>query len=396
MLKIFDPITNVVRPLRLNNNNVSMYVCGVTPYDVGHLGHALTYVFFDTVKRYLEFSGFEVMHIQNITDIDDGMILKSQEKNLTIAELTDKNHQIYLDEMHSLNVLQPDFYPLSSEYIPQIIEKIKELIEKKFAYENAGHVFFDHSKLSNFGHLIRKNVNEIRNLQKTDTMPDEPDELKKDKLDFLLWQPETYKEASFNSPWSLGRPGWHIECSTMVNEIIGEQVTIHGGGYDLIFPHHECEVAQSESSTGTKPYSQNWMHVNALSINSKKMSKSLGNLIRVSELLKKGINGNTIRMYLLSNHYRDGINYNEKNLVAFSTKTALLEQALIAPGGPPDDLAIQPFRNSFMNAMDDDFNTPKALDIIYEIADLIIEGKLDSKTAVPTIKELCNVLGIVL
>jgi len=395
MLKIFDPITNVVQPMQINNN-ISMYVCGVTPYDVGHLGHALTYVFFDTVKRYLEFSGFHVTHIQNITDIDDGMILKSKERDLTIAELTEQNHQIYLDEMHNLNVLQPDSFPLSSAYIPQIVESIKLLIKKGFAYENAGHVFFDHSKLSNFGHLLGKSVAEIRNLQKTDTMPDEPDELKKDKLDFLLWQPETFKEASFNSPWSLGRPGWHIECSTMVNEIIGEQVTIHGGGYDLIFPHHECEVAQSESLTDIKPYSQNWMHVHSLNINNKKMSKSLGNLIRVSDLLQKGIDGNTIRMYLLSSHYRSGINYDEKVLRAFASKNELLKEALIAPGGPPDNLAIQPFRNSFMNVMDNDFNTPQALEIIYEIANLILDGKLDIKTAAPTLKELCNVLGIVL
>tara|TARA_Y100001970_G_scaffold145244_1_gene178396 strand:- start:731 stop:1921 length:1191 start_codon:yes stop_codon:yes gene_type:complete len=396
MLKIFDPITNVVRPIQIKNNNISMYVCGVTPYDVGHLGHALTYVFFDTVKRYLEFSGFQVTHIQNITDIDDGMILKSIEKDLTIAELTEQNHQVYLDEMRNLNVSEPDSFPLSSEYIPQIVASIKMLIEKRFAYENAGHVFFDHSRLSNFGHLLGKSVAEIRNLQKTDTMPDEPDELKKDKLDFLLWQPETFKEASFDSPWSSGRPGWHIECSTMVNEIIGDQVTIHGGGYDLIFPHHECEVAQSESLTDIEPYCLNWMHVHSLKINNEKMSKSLGNLIRVSDLLQKDIDGNVIRMYLLSSHYRSGINYDEKVLRSFLSKNELLREALIAPGGPPDNLAIQPFRNSFMNAMDDDFNTSQALDIIYEIATLILDGQLDAKTAVPTIKELCNVLGIVL
>ena len=396
MLKVFDPVNNIIRPISIKDNDISMYVCGVTPYDVGHLGHALTYVFFDTVKRYLEFSGFQVTHIQNITDIDDGMILKSKEVNMTIAGLTEKNHKIFLDEMQNLNVLQPDSFPLSSEFIPQIVENISQLINKGFAYENAGHVFFDHSKLLNFGHLLRKNIDEIRNLEKTDTMPDEPDELKKDKLDFLLWQPEIFKEASFDSPWSLGRPGWHIECSTMVNEILGEQVTIHGGGYDLIFPHHECEVAQSESLTDSKPYCQNWMHVNALSINGEKMSKSLGNLIRVSDLLQKGIDGNTIRMYLLSHHYRAGVDYNENALHAFVSKHELLQQALIAPGGPPDNLAIQPFRNSFMNAMDNDFNTPQALDIIYEIASLILDGKLDTKTAVPTLKELCNVLGIVL
>ena len=151
MLKVFDPVNNIIRPISIKDNDISMYVCGVTPYDVGHLGHALTYVFFDTVKRYLEFSGFQVTHIQNITDIDDGMILKSKEVNMTIAGLTEKNHKIFLDEMHNLNVLQPDSFPLSSEFIPQIVENISQLINKGFAYENAGHVFFDHSKLLNFG-----------------------------------------------------------------------------------------------------------------------------------------------------------------------------------------------------------------------------------------------------
>jgi L-cysteine:1D-myo-inositol 2-amino-2-deoxy-alpha-D-glucopyranoside ligase len=225
-------------------------------------------------------------------------------------------------------------------------------------------------------------------------MPEEPEHLKRDKLDFLLWQPEIFQEASFESPWSYGRPGWHIECSTMVNEIIGDQVTIHGGGYDLIFPHHECEVAQSQSFTGIAPYCKNWMHVSSLNIDGKKMSKSLGNLIRVSDLIEKGFSSNTIRMYLLSNHYRSGIEFNEEILHSFSLKNDLLIKAVNEVGGPPDQLAVQPFRNSFMDAMDEDFDTVSALEVIFEITDKILAGELEHKTAIPTLRELSNVLGI--
>jgi cysteinyl-tRNA synthetase len=395
MLKVYDPILGQIRPFEFEQNTlINMYVCGVTPYDVGHLGHALTYVFFDTVRRYLEFCGYEIHHIQNITDIDDGMIKKSKEKNISIAELTEINHNLYLSEMDSLNVLRPDNFPLSSEFITQMIVKIEQLIKLDFAYVADGHVFFDHSKLSNFGHLIKKNTQSLRQLERTDTMPEEPEHLKRDTLDFLLWQPETFEEASFDSPWSSGRPGWHIECSTMVNEIIGEQVTIHGGGYDLIFPHHECEAAQSQSVTGVEPYCKNWMHVSALNINGKKMSKSLGNLIQVSDLLEKGFSSNTIRMYLLSQHYRSGIEFNEDILHSFSLKNDLLIKAVSEVGGPADQLAVQPLRNSFMDVMDEDFDTSSALEIIFEIADQIVAGKLEHKTAIPTLIELSNVLGI--
>ena len=374
MLKVYDPILGQIRPFQFEKNaSISMYVCGVTPYDVGHLGHALTYVFFDTVKRYLEFCGYEIHHIQNITDIDDGMIKKSKEKNISIAELTEINHNLYLSEMDSLNVLRPKYLILN-------------FTDESYCLIHLG--------MSGTIHLIKKNTQSLRQLERTDTMPEEPEHLKRDTLDFLLWQPETFEEASFDSPWSSGRPGWHIECSTMVNEIIGEQVTIHGGGYDLIFPHHECEAAQSQSVTGVEPYCKNWMHVSALNINGKKMSKSLGNLIRVSELLEKGFSSNTIRMYLLSHHYRSGIEFNEDILHSFSLKNDLLIKAVSEVGGPADQLAVQPLRNSFMDAMDEDFDTSSALEIIFEIADQIVAGKLENKTAIPTLIELSNVLGI--
>jgi cysteinyl-tRNA synthetase len=396
MIKIYNPIEDrAVSFQSERDNTVNLYVCGVTPYDVGHLGHALTYVFFDTVKRYLEFCGHEVKHIQNITDIDDGMIEKAKQNDISIKKLTEKNHQIYLNEMDALNVLRPDMYPLSSSYISHMINNIDLLIKKDFAYIKNGYVFFDHTKLNNYGHLSRMNVNDIRNMDKTDTMPDEPDELKRDKLDFLLWQPEDFEEASYSSPWSQGRPGWHIECSTMVNEIIGEQVTIHGGGIDLMFPHHECEIAQSESITETNPYCKNWMHVSSLNINGQKMSKSLGNLIRVSDLLKKGYSSNNIRMYLLSHHYRAGLEFDEKAMNNIALQSKLIEEAMNVKGGPVDKLLIQPFRKSFMDAMDDDFDTPVAIDVLCEIANQLHIGKLEAKTAIPTLRELSLVLGII-
>ncbi len=371
-----------------------MYVCGITPYDVGHLGHALTYVVFDVVRRYLEFQSHEVRHIQNITDVDDDMVRVSRELGVTIAALTDTHHEVFLKEMDSLHVLRPDDYPRVSANIPEIIELVEQLIEGGHAYAIEGHVFFEASTAPDFGALSAKSAGELRDAPRTDTMPEEPDELKRDPLDFLLWQPSDYPGAAFDSPWGRGRPGWHVECSAMVRTSLGERIDIHGGGRDLIYPHHESEIVQSQCVTGAAPFVRYWMHVGTVTLDGVKMSKSIGNLITVDELLAAGHTPDAIRLYVLSTPYRDPQDYSEQTLAKWELRADDLRRGVESEGGPPDELRVQPLRNEFMAAMDDDFDTPRAIEALTRIATGIESGRLAAETAIPTLRELADVLGL--
>jgi cysteinyl-tRNA synthetase len=378
----------------LEDRLVRLYVCGITPYDVGHLGHALTYVTFDTLRRWLEFSGYEVRHIQNITDVDDDMVRKSKELGVSIPELTERNHRVYLDEMDALNVLRPDRFPRVSETMPQIIAEVERLIARGFAYVVDGYVFFDTSKTPDFGRLAGRSKQDLRTGPRTDTMPDEPDELKRDVLDFLIWQPSTEPDASWDSPWGTGRPGWHIECTTMAHENLGPQIDIHGGGRDLCYPHHESEIVQSECATGLAPYVGTWMHNGTMTLDGVKMSKSLGNLVKVSELLAEGHTPDGIRLFLMGTHYRQDHDFTEAELNEWETKAARLRDAAEGPGGPPDQLRVAHQRNEFQNAMDDDLDTPRAIAVLLGIADDLAAGRLDGGTGIPTLLELAGALGL--
>jgi L-cysteine:1D-myo-inositol 2-amino-2-deoxy-alpha-D-glucopyranoside ligase len=370
-----------------------MYVCGVTPYDVGHLGHARTFVYFDTVRRYLEFNSYEVRHIQNITDVDDDMVRVSRELGIGIDELTDRNHGIYLHEMDALNVLRPDAFPKASEAIDEMIEMAGELLAGGSAYEVDGYVFFDTSKTPGFGALSGLDREGLRTFE-SDSMPNEPEELKRDSLDFLLWQPSDFEGAMFPSPWGMGRPGWHIECSAMVRASLGNRIDIHGGGPDLPYPHHDCEIVQSECATGEAPYVSHWMHIGAMALGGSKMSKSLGNLVKVSELLDQGYTPDAVRLHLLGTHYRQSQDFDATDLDRWEGSAATLRHAAGARGGPPDELRVQPLRNEFMAAMDDDFDTPRAIEVLLRIAAGIESGALAGETAVPTLLELADVLGL--
>ena len=371
-----------------------IYVCGVTPYDVGHLGHALTFVAFDTVRRYLEFQAFEVRHIQNITDVDDDMVRVSRERGVSIAALTEENHAIHVREMDSLHVLRPSAFPRASEHIESIVAMVGELVAGLHAYEVEGHVFFSAASAEHFGELAGCTPAELRAAPRTDSMPAEPEHLKRDPLDFLLWQPGTDPGASFDSPWGRGRPGWHVECSAMARATLGDQIDIHGGGADLVYPHHESEIAQSEGATGRRPFAGTWMHVGTMRLGGVKMSKSLGNLVKVSELLERGHGADALRLALLSRRYREDHDFDEGALAGCEQRIATLRRALEAPGGPPDALRVQPWRNAFMEAMDDDFDTPRAIGVLGEIAQGVLDGRLHGETAVPTLRELGGVLGL--
>lgn len=372
---------------------VRMYVCGVTPYDVGHLGHALVFVVFDTLRRWLEHNAYEVRHIQNITDVDDDMVKKSVELGISIGTLTDRNQQIYLEEMDALNVLRPDAYPRVSETIPEIVEMVRTLVAKGFAYEVDGYVFFDVSKTPNFGALLGLSGDELR-AYRNDSMPAEPEELKRSPLDFLIWQPCESEGAAFESPWCIGRPGWHIECSAMAQVGLGPQLDIHGGGKDLRYPHHDSEIVQSESATGYAPYVGTWMHVGTMGLDGKKMSKSLGNLVKVSELLSGGATPNAIRLALLGEHYRVDRDFDRSALATWEERARLLERAARISGSRPDHLRVQPYRNAFQDAMDKDLDTPQAIKVLLEIASELEAGRLDAATGGGALIELGDVLGL--
>ena len=380
----------------LENRRVRMYVCGVTPYDVGHMGHALTYVVFDTVRRYLEFQSYDVDHIQNITDVDDDMIRVSRQRGVSIAELTAENHRQFLRDMDALHVLRPRAYPLASESMPQIIAMVEELVTGGYAYESGGYVFFDSTRALDFGALSGRTREDLRDGPRTDTMPDEPDELKRDPLDFVLWQPSDAPEVTFASPWGEGRPGWHIECSAMARANLGNRIDIHGGGQDLIYPHHESEIVQSQCATGEAPFARFWMHVGTVTLDGVKMSKSLGNLVQVGDLIDQGHTPDAIRLLLLGTHYRDEHPWDASELERCEELAALLREAAEAPGGPPDQLRVQPRRVEFMDAMDDDLDTPRAIGILREIAEELVARRLDATTAAPTLVELAGVLGLTL
>jgi cysteinyl-tRNA synthetase len=374
---------------------VRMYVCGITPYDVGHLGHALTFVFFDTVRRYLEFQSHEVRHIQNITDVDDDMVRKSRELGISIPELTERNHGIYLQEMDALNVQRPDAFPRVSESIPQIIRLVERLVACGNAYVVEGHVFFDAPSAPRFGALNGLTLDELRTSPpQSDSVPNEPQHLKRDPLDFLLWQPSNEPDAHWPSPWGEGRPGWHIECSAMAGAALGPRIDIHGGGKDLRYPHHESEIVQSECATGLAPYVGTWMHVGTLMLDGVKMSKSLGNLVKVSDLLAGGHSPDAIRLGLLGTHYRADHDWSNSELATWEQRATELRRAVESPGGPPDRLRVESRRLAFMDAMDDDFDTPRAIDVLLSIAADVNAGRLYGETAIPTLVELADVLGL--
>ena len=395
LLEIYNSLTRRPEAFEPIEPGVArMYVCGITPYDVGHLGHALVFVTFDVVRRYLEFNSFDVRHIQNITDVDDDMVRKSRELGVSIPELTERNHSIYLREMDALNVLRPAAFPRVSQSIPEVIELVQLLMARGHAYVVDGYVFFDVSTCPDFGVLSGRTHAELRDGPAGDSTPDEPDHLKRDRLDFLLWQPSDAPDAQWASPWSTGRPGWHIECSAMARASLGDRIDIHGGGRDLQYPHHDSEIAQSQCATGEAPFVGAWMHVGTMKLDGEKMSKSLGNLVKVSDLLADGHSPDAVRLNLLSTHYRADHDWDAEALRRSEVQATALRRAVESRGGPPDALRVQHQRIQFMEAMDDDFDTPRALDVLLSIAADIESGRLHGETAIPTLIELADVLGL--
>ena len=353
MLQLYDSLARIKKEFRpYDKSNVLLYVCGITPNNATHLGHAFTYVMFDTLIRYLKHRDYGVTYVQNATDVNDSddVIKQAKETGKTWTEISRLWIEHFHRQMDTLNVNRPDKYLLASDFIDKIITINEKLIEKGFAYEKNGNVYFDISKFKDYG-ALSKYANEQMLVISAERGNDPKDSNKKNPLDFVLWIAAEGK-PHWKSPWGMGRPGWHIECSAMIEGALGERIDIHGGGRDLIFPHHESERAQTESLTGKKPYVQFWMHIGMVMFEGEKMSKSLGNLIIVEDLLKK-YSPNQIRWLLLSHHYRHPWEYDE---IEFSDQCLVFREVTnkLQEENSGD-------WNKVIAYLEDDFNTPEAL-----------------------------------
>jgi len=345
-----------------------MYVCGVTPYDDCHIGHAMSYIIFDVVRRYLRFRGYKVKYVQNVTDIDDKIIDRATKLGIAPAELAQKYTDSYFEDMEALNVEPADIYPRATEEIPKITEVIKTLVDKDYAYPAGGSVYFRVRNVPDYGKLAHRNLAEVMNESRF-----EPGEGKEHPMDFALWKASKPGEPSWESPWGEGRPGWHIECSAMSLKYLGDTLDIHGGGQDLIFPHHQNEIAQSESFTGKKPFVKYWLHNGLVQLGEEKMSKSLGNLITIKQALEK-YSSDALRIFVLSSHYRSPLTYSEEALGAAEGGAERLQRAISRDeptGGKGEALDAKPYEKQFIEAMDDDFNTPQALAVLFDLARMI-------------------------
>lgn len=355
-------------------NDVSLYVCGVTPYDSVHLGHARAYVVFDVIKRHLMKRGYNVKHVQNFTDVDDKIINKAVSQKVSPAEISKKFIDDYFEQTGKLNILRAGVYPLVTGTMPEIINFIKILVDKGFAYVKDGDVYYSVEKFSGYGKLSKRNLEDMRSGARVDV-----NEEKSNSFDFALWkktkdgEPE---EVSWDSPWGKGRPGWHIECSAMSSALLGDTIDIHGGGQDLIFPHHENEIAQSEAASG-KPFVKYWIHNGFVTINKEKMSKSLGNFFTLKDIFEK-YDPRVVRYYLLTQHYKSPLDFSDESLNAAKNSLQGLDDAylrLCAREKEAQDVSdkdLADIGNNFLSVLDDDFNSEKALAYLHELKNLIL------------------------
>ncbi len=376
-LKIYNTLTRKKEEfIPLKSGEVGMYVCGPTVYNYIHIGNARPFIIFEVVRRFLKFKGYKVKYIQNLTDIDDKMINKAKELKITVSELAEKFIQEYFVDADSLNIERADVHPRATEHIREIIDLVKGLLERGYAYEIDGDIFFDVSKFKDYGKLSGQNIEEVKSGVRV-----EVNERKKNAIDFTLWKRAKEGEPSWESPWGKGRPGWHIECSAMSMKYLGKSFDIHTGGSDLIFPHHENEIAQSEAYTNQQ-FVKYWMHNGYLCLNNQKMSKSLGNIMKVRDISQK-YKGEIIRYFILSAHYRSPYNFSEEQLQQAESSLQRLNNTiynvkhLLKRGkfrkliDKDDELILEKRRENkqkFIEAMDDDFNTPVALSRLFSFA----------------------------
>ncbi len=396
-MKLYNTLSGKKEEFEPRGNEVKIYVCGVTPYDDAHIGHAMSYVIFDVIRRYLKFRDYKVKYVQNVTDIDDKIIDRANQRDIPPAELAKKYSKSYDEDMKALNIAkaESDVYPLATEEIPKIIEVIQGLIDKGFAYPAGGSVYFRVKKDPDYGKLSHRSLDDMMSAECGLGARE-----KEDPMDFALWKASKPDEPYWESPWGEGRPGWHIECSAMSLKYLGDQIDIHGGGQDLIFPHHENEIAQSESFTGKKPFVKYWLHNGLLQLGEDKMSKSLGNLVTIKQALEK-YSPDAIRVFILNSHYRSPLTYSEKGLEAAEKAVERLLRAVSRDGpGGGEAFNAESYKKQFIEAMDDDFNTAKALGSLFELANAINQAGdagVSIGKAQGTLKSLARgVLGLTL
>lgn len=404
-MEVYNTMTRKKEEFKpINENRIKMFVCGPTVYDKSHIGHGRTYVAFDVIARYLKYKGYSVFYLQNITDIDDKIIKRANELKVPPLELAKEFEELYFHDMEVLGVTSVNYYARATEHLDEIIDQIQRLIDKNFAYETPTGVYFDESRFEDFGKLSNRNIEDL-NVHRIS-----PDPTKRNPGDFALWKKRS-DDPAWDSPWGRGRPGWHIEDTAISETYFGGQFDIHGGGLDLIFPHHEAEIAQMESATGKKPMVKYWMHTGFLNVSGDKMSKSLGNFITIEELLTE-YDSQVFRYFVLSTHYRSPIDFSSEALhqsknslkrihKLIETIDELLEMD-IDEKSESDVKYIKLLENTkkeFLKAMDNDFNTPVALSALFNFIRDINKGineKDISKNIFKEIKILLNELGNIL
>ena len=382
MLKIYNTLSNSIEEFKpIEENKVKMYVCGPTVYDKAHLGHARCYITWDVLYRYLKFKGYDVTYCRNVTDVDDKILAKADKEGVEPQVITDKFYKSFIDSMNGLNVLKPDIEPRATKTLGEMISMVKTLIEKGYAYAVDGDVYFRVDKYSKYGQLSSQPIKDLLNGARVDTS-----DKKESPLDFALWKKD--ESHGYNSPWGKGRPGWHIECSAMNKKHLGATIDIHAGGADLMFPHHENERAQSECAND-KDFSKYWMHNGFVTINKEKMSKSLNNFLTIDDVLKT-YDTNAIRLFILTNHYRMPVEFNDLALTSAKNGAKRLINSIagIEIGTEYDKETVAEFEK----AMDEDLNTSKALAILFGLVDKI--KKDDNKQiSANTLSYLGSVLG---
>jgi len=380
-LKLFNTLTRKKEIFKsIHKDYVGMYVCGPTVNDVPHLGHARQQITFDILRKYLTFLEYKVKFVSNITDIDDKIINKANELGEDIKKLTERNLKAHLEDYAKIGVDKPDIQPSATEYIPEMINLIERLEKKGYTYVIDDGVYYDVSKFKEYGKLSHQKIENLKSGTRT-----EENEKKRNKEDFVLWKFSKPKEPSWNSPWGKGRPGWHIECSAMTEKVLGLPLDIHGGGNDLIFPHHEDEIAQSEAATGKK-FVNYWVHNGMVNVNKVKMSKSLGNFKTIRDLLKD-YDGKVIRYFVISSHYRKPVDFSKQ--VLNDAKNSYERLKNIISKIKEDNKINEEYIQEFKNAMNDDLNTPKALQVLWKLVrDKNASGKFK------TIKRIDEVFGL--
>ena len=392
MIKIYDTMTRSLRDfVPINDNVVTMYVCGPTVYNYIHVGNARSVVAFDTIRRYLEYRGYTVNYVSNFTDVDDKIIKGAAAAGMDTKSFSDKFIAAFLEDVEQLNVKKATKNPRVIDYMDEIIDFVKVLVDKGYAYEAKGDVYFRVSKSKNYAKLANKTLADLE-IGASGRVDGEGD-LKEDPLDFALWKSAKLGEVSWKSPWGPGRPGWHIECSVMATEILGETIDIHGGGNDLEFPHHTNEIAQSEAKTG-KTFANYWMHNGFINVDDEKMSKSLGNFVTVREMLKT-IDSQVLRFFLATQQYRKPVNFTEKVVHDAEVNLKYLKNTYTLPIQETDDEEdLSQFIIEFEKVMDDDINAANGITVIFEMAKWINSGHYTAKIK-ETFGKLLEVFGIV-